>query len=544
MRKKAYIIGAGPSAELITAEGLAILKRADVIIYDRLLDEKLLLEAREGAILVPVGKRYHRHLKSQEEINALLVEYANVYPLVVRLKGGDPFVFGRGGEEVAALMEAGIDAEVVPGVSTAVAAVEILGIPVTHRGSASSFTVVTGHGAQETAEDFSDLVRLKGTLVFMMAWHKIADIAEGLMAAGKPADTPCAIISSVKRPGQKRVTDELGNICKRIGETTSPAVFIVGDVARLDFSSKDKGRLCGKNYLVTGTKGFIKKMCGLLTDAGAHGTPLVSLVVRAHAENIPEDFSDVGWLVFTSANGVKIFFDELASRRVDVRSLAHVKVACIGEATAEELAGHGVFADLVPGEYTSKALGEALIDVYRTQDGENTVCGEKCLPTQNYEHREEAGLPKKNYEHQEESGLPRKNYEHREEFGQQKKNNEHLAVDGKVLMLRAAEASPVLGQMLREHGIDCEERAIYSLERGTIIPELREYPFDAIIFASAGGVKAFYEMLNDAGEWDTVSDVQAACIGESTASAWRKLTGKEPAVAAVSTAEGIVDILG
>jgi len=483
MRKKAYIIGAGPSAELITAEGLAILKRADVIIYDRLLDEKLLLEARDDAILVPVGKRYHRHLKSQEEINSLLVEYANAHPLVVRLKGGDPFVFGRGGEEVAALMEAGIDAEVIPGVSTAVAAAEILGIPVTHRGSASSFTVVTGHGAQETAEDFSDLVRLKGTLVFMMAWHKITDIAAGLMAAGKPADTPCAIVSSAKRPGQKRVTDELGNIYKRIGETTSPAVFIIGDVARLDFSAKDKGRLCGKNYLVTGTKGFVRKMCGLLTDAGAHGTPLVSLVVRAHAENIPEDFSNVGWLVFASANGVKIFFDELASRRMDVRSLAHVKAACIGEATAEELAGHGMFADLVPSEYTSKALGEALLAVYK-------------------------------------------------------------AADGKVLMLRAAEASPMLGQMLREHGIDCEERAIYSLDRGTIIPELREYPFDAVIFASAGGVRAFYEMLNDAGEWDAVSDVQAVCIGESTASAWRKLTGKEPVVAAVSTAEGIIDVLG
>ena len=482
MRKKAYIIGAGPSAELITAEGLAILKRADVIIYDRLLDEKLLLEARDDAILVPVGKRYHRHLKSQEEINSLLVEYANAHPLVVRLKGGDPFVFGRGGEEVAALMEDGIDAEVIPGVSTAVAAAEILGIPVTHRGSASSFTVITGHGAQETAEDFSDLVQLKGTLVFMMAWHKITDIAEGLMAAGKPADTPCAIVSSVKRPGQKRVTDELGNICNRIGETTSPAVFIVGDVARLDFSSKDKGRLCGKNYLVAGTKGFVRKMCGMLTDAGAHGVPLVSLVVRAHAENIPEDFSDVGWLVFTSANGVKIFFDELASRRMDVRSLAHVKVACIGEATAEELSGHGVFADLVPGLYTSKALGEALINVY-------------------------------------------------------------LGEDGKILMLRAAEASPILGQMLREHGIDCEERAIYSLEKGTIIPELREYPFDAIILASAGGVKAFYEMLNDAGEWNAVSDVQAVCIGESTASAWKKLTGKEPIVAAVSTAEGIMDTL-
>ena len=518
MRKKAYIIGAGPSAELITAEGLAILKRADVIIYDRLLDEKLLLEARDDAILVPVGKRYHRHLKSQEEINSLLVEYANAHPLVVRLKGGDPFVFGRGGEEVAALMEAGIDAEVIPGVSTAVAAAEILGIPVTHRGSASSFTVVTGHGAQETAEDFSDLVRLKGTLVFMMAWHKITDIAAGLMAAGKPADTPCAIVSSAKRPGQKRVTDELGNICNRIGETTSPAVFIVGDVARLDFSSKDKGRLCGKNYLVAGTKGFVRKMCGMLTDAGAHGAPLVSLVVRAHAENIPEDFSDVGWLVFTSANGVKIFFDELASRRMDVRSFAHVKVACIGEATAEELAGHGVFADLVPSEYTSKALGEALLAVYKADVGVTTMCSDNCQSKQNNEYREESCLPKQ--------------------------NNEHLAADGKVLMLRAAEASPVLGQMLREHGIDCEERAIYSLERGTIIPELREYPFDAVILASAGGVRAFYEMLNDAGEWDAVSDVQAVCIGESTASAWRKLTGKEPVVAKVSTAEGIVDVLG
>ena len=350
------------------------------------------------------------------------------------------------------------------------------------------------------------------------------------MAAGKPEDTPCAIISRVKRPGQKRVTDRLGNICKRIGETTSPAVFIVGDVARLDFSSKDEGMLCGKNYLVTGTKGFVRKMCGLLTDAGAHSSPLVNLVVRAHAENIPEDFSDVGWLVFTSANGVKIFFDELASRRMDVRRLAHVKVACIGEATAEELAGHGIFADLVPGEYTSKALGEALINVYRTQDGENTRCSENCQTKQSIEHCEETSQPQQGNTHQEESCLP-------------KPSNAHLAADGKVLMLRAAEASPILGQMLREHGIDCEERAIYSLERGTIIPELREYPFDAIIFASAGGVRAFYEMLNDAGEWDAVSDVQAVCIGESTASAWRKLTGKEPVVAAVSTAEGIMETL-
>ena len=168
-----------------------------------------------------------------------------------------------------------------------------------------------------------------------------------------------------------------------------------------------------------------------------------------------------------------------------------MKVACIGEATAEELAGHGVFADLVPSEYTSKALGEALLAVYKADVGVTTMCSDNCQSKQNNEYREESCLPKQNNEYREESCLP-------------KQNNEHLAADGKVLMLRAAEASPVLGQMLREHGIDCEERAIYSLERGTIIPELREYPFDAVILASAGGVRAFYEMLNDAGEWDAV----------------------------------------
>lgn len=512
--RKAYIIGAGPSAELITAEGLAILKRADVIIYDRLLDDKLLLEARDDAILVPVGKRYHRHLKSQEEINNLLVEYALAYPIVVRLKGGDPFVFGRGGEEVVALMEAGIDAEVVPGVSTAVAAAEILGIPVTHRGSASSFTVVTGHGSRETAEDFSDLVRLKGTLVFMMAWHKITDIAEGLMAAGKPADTPCAIVSSVKRPGQKRVTDELGNICKRISETTSPAVFIVGDVARLDFSSGVRGALCGKSYLVTGTKSFVKKMCGLLKDAGAHATPLISLTVQAHPENIPEDFSDAGWLVFTSANGVRVFFEELAVRKMDVRGLAHVKIACIGEATAEELAGHGVYADLIPDTYTSKALGEALLSVYEGKGDETSMRSDSCI--------------------------------HQTECGKTPVRSESIrsrAVDGKILMLRAAEASPVLSDMLREHGIDCEERAIYSLERGWILPELRDCSFDAVILASAGGARAFCGMLREAGEWDAVQNVPAVCIGESTASAWRQMTGQEPIVADTSTAEGILEKL-
>ena len=195
MTGKVWITGAGSEAGLITVKGLEALRRAQVVVYDDLLDHALLGEVPEGCELVCVGKRKNAHKKEQEEIQALLIDRARRGLQVVRLKGGDPTVFGRGGEEALALEEAGIPYEMIPGVSSCISALEHFGIPITHRGAVSSFTVVTGHGAGETAESFSVLAGIKGTLVYLMGLSRAGEIADGLVRAGMDPDTPAAVLS-------------------------------------------------------------------------------------------------------------------------------------------------------------------------------------------------------------------------------------------------------------------------------------------------------------------------------------------------------------
>jgi uroporphyrin-III C-methyltransferase len=235
---KAYLVGAGPGrADLITVRGLRLLQQADVVIYDRLAPQELLQETRPGARLIYVGKESGSHTVPQEEINRLLVAYVQAGKQVVRLKGGDPFVFGRGGEEALALRTTGLDFEVVPGVSSAIAVPAYAGIPVSHRGVATSFAVVTGHERCEspvTATDWQALARIP-TLVILMGVGQIADIAQALQAAGRAANTPAAAIESGATPGQRVVRATLGAIASAIAEAQlkAPAVIVIGEVAAL-----------------------------------------------------------------------------------------------------------------------------------------------------------------------------------------------------------------------------------------------------------------------------------------------------------------------
>ena len=237
MTGKVWITGAGSEAGLITVKGLEALRRAQVVVYDDLLDHALLGEAPEGCELVCVGKRKNAHKKEQEEIQALLIDRARRGLQVVRLKGGDPTVFGRGGEEALALEEAGIPYEMIPGVSSCISALEHFGIPITHRGMASSFTVATGHGAGETAESFSVLAGIKGTLVYLMGLSRAGEIADGLLEAGMDPETPASVLSCAFMPGEKRVDGKLRNLAQIAGEVEAPAILVIGKTASLNLES-------------------------------------------------------------------------------------------------------------------------------------------------------------------------------------------------------------------------------------------------------------------------------------------------------------------
>ena len=237
MTGKVWITGAGSEAGLITVSGLKALREAQVVVYDDLLDHSLLREVPEGCEKVCVGKRKNAHKMEQEEIHALLIDRARKGLQVVRLKGGDPTVFGRGGEEALALEEAGVPYEMIPGVSSCISAPEHFGIPITHRGMASSFTVVTGHGAGKTAESFSVLAGIKGTLVFLMGHSRAGEIADGLLQAGMDPDTPVCVLSCAFMPNERRVDGRLAALAQIAGEVPAPAILVIGKTAAMHLQS-------------------------------------------------------------------------------------------------------------------------------------------------------------------------------------------------------------------------------------------------------------------------------------------------------------------
>lgn len=369
---KVWLVGAGPGdVGLFTIKGKEILEKAEVVVYDSLVGQGILSQIPSSARLINVGKRANHHTMPQEEINQVLLKEAQAGSRVVRLKGGDPFLFGRGGEELELLAEHGIPYEVVPGVTSPISVPAYNGIPVTHRDFTSSLHIITGHkrAGKEYDIDFEALVRTRGTLVFLMGIASLGDICAGLLKGGMDADMPAAVLQKGTTAGQKRVVATVGTLkaeVERQGIET-PAIIVVGKVCTLadEFSWYEKLPLAGWKILVTRPRNLISQTAARLREKGAEVLELPAIRTEALSDEqrLYEAFDHLGnyqWIVFTSPTGVEIFFAEMQKRELDIRSLGTAKIAAIGEGTKKKLAQHGLYADFLPSVYDGDTLGTEL----------------------------------------------------------------------------------------------------------------------------------------------------------------------------------------
>lgn len=488
---KVWLVGAGPGDPgLLTLRGRQVLQQAQVVVYDSLVGPGVLGMAPAGAEWIDVGKRAGNHPVPQEQINAILLREAQKGLRVVRLKGGDPFVFGRGGEELELLCQHGIGFEIVPGIPSAVAVPAYAGIPVTHRDCCSSFHVITGHTrkGQGPKIDFEALVRLKGTLVFLMGVSSLEAICEGLMAAGMPGTMPAAVLERGTTAFARRVVSALESLPKdaQRAQIGTPAIILVGEVCALEsqFAWSEKRPLGGMRVILTRARGTSFSLWEKLQQRGAEVVemPMISTRLLEDTSGLDEVFErlgDFGWLVFTSAAGVRHFLTYLKNSRRDIRSLAGLKLAAIGPATCRALERAGLMADLVPGEYTAAGLGSALSQAARGQ---------------------------------------------------------------RVLLLRAKAASVQLTQSIQEAGIDYEDVPLYETvaEEALLSPQsaLTGDAREFVCFLSASAVRAFAAKCRP----ELLKQVQAVCIGEPTASAARE-AGMQAFVAASAGEDAMVELL-
>ncbi|HSQ41414.1 MAG TPA: uroporphyrinogen-III C-methyltransferase, partial [Fibrobacteraceae bacterium] len=369
------LVGSGPGDPgLLTLRAAELLAQADVVVYDHLANFNFLSHLRPSAELVNVGKRSNHHTLPQEKINQLLVDLATQGKRVVRLKGGDPYVFGRGGEEAEFLVAQGIPFEVVSGVTSAVAVPAAAGIPITHRDHCTSFHVITGHERAERGEsalDFALLAKLSGTLIFLMGLTNLETITQQLMAEGKSPQTPIAVISRGCSTRQRQILGTLKDIASLVKEQgiEAPAVTVVGSVANLAEvlrSSRPRLPLQGQRILVTRTRTQAGRLSAKLRAQGADVLEIPLIRIEASNEkpmwgSLCAEIPKANWLVLTSENGVEIFLNGLCEHHLDLRKLAQVRIAAIGPATASKLQKAGLIADLVPSSYTVDALTQELL---------------------------------------------------------------------------------------------------------------------------------------------------------------------------------------
>ena len=370
-----YLIGAGAGdVGLLTIKAVEILKKAEVVIYDRLADEKILNYAPE-AKKIYVGKSSGQHTFTQEKINKILVEEGKNKKVVVRLKGGDPFVFGRGGEECLYLRENGVEFEIISGVTSAISVPAYAGIPVTHRGIATSFAVVTGHEDPTKAEstiNWKNLSTGVDTLIFLMGIANLAKITEKLIENGRDKDTPAAIIENGTKFSQKVLVTTLENAADEILEKNikPPAIFIVGEVVKLreKINWFEKKVLFGKKILNTRARLQASKLTKKLEELGAEVIEFPTIKITNPTDNYKKmDFAiknlqKYDWIIFTSTNGVEKFFERLNAFNLDSRAI-NAKIAVIGSATAEKLKNFGIIADLVPKEFFAESLIESFKNI-------------------------------------------------------------------------------------------------------------------------------------------------------------------------------------
>ncbi len=488
--QKVYLVGAGPGdKELITVKGLRLLQECDVVIYDRLASFELLEEVRADCIKVFVGKEPGCHSMDQKEINRLLVEYGKRYDNVVRLKGGDPFVFGRGGEEAEALQQAGLSFELVPGVTSAVAVPECAGIPVTHRGMSQSFHVITGHtgdGRNALTENYDMLARLNGTLVFLMGLGNLKEITERLMFYGKDKNTPAAVIEKGTTREERVVRGTLETIYHKAGIAglSSPVVILIGETAGLSYKKEKKhsGKLIG----ITATPHTAHKLREALEREGFQAVEACNMEVEEIREAEQQDklkeaffrLEEYQWILFTSPNGVRIFFERAKAEGIQSLGGFGMKFAVIGSGSRAALREYGIEADFMPTTYTSKNFALEFV---------------------------KQACPKE-----------------------------------KVLLPRAKQGSREITRILNEHGFDYEEVSIYDVKGSLCADKEALEKIDCYVFVSASGVKSFFSQIQE-----KVPDYRfhgkIACIGQITGEEVERQGFSAHILAQVSDVEGLVE---
>lgn len=479
------LVGAGPGDPgLLTRKGLEAIRQAEVVVFDRLVGPDILSLMPESAEKIDVGKQASNHPVPQYRINQILLEKAREGKRVVRLKGGDPFLFGRGGEELELLKENGISFEEVPGVTSALSVPAYAGIPVTHRDYCSSVHIITGHAkaGAELKIDFDALRRTNGTLVFLMGVTALPLICKGLLDAGMAGDMPAAVIERGTLPRQRKVVSTLEKLPQTAQEANivSPAIIVVGRVCTLadSFDWFDHLPLKGREIIVTRPAERNGSLCGKLSALGASVTAYPCIRTAERADN-PElegaigKLNDYRWLVFTSPVGPGIFFKHLLKQHKDARALWNLKIAAIGPKTAAELEKFGVFADLVPETYDSDHLAQAMAHV-----------------------------------------------------------------EGPVLLCRASEGSDALPKLFMEKGIPFVDVAcydtIYEAPNSDSVKELVES--GAIVtFTSASTVRGFVRSLPDT----DFSKIVGCCIGRQTAAEAEKY-GIPVRIAEKATMESLI----
>ncbi len=363
--KKGFValVGAGPGNKgLFTLRGSQLLQNAEVVVYDRLVSQDILNMIPDSAEMINVGKESSNHLVQQEDINKILLEKALEGKDVVRLKGGDPFVFGRGGEELELLAENNIDFEVVPGITSGISALAYAGIPITHRDFCSSLHIITGHAREggKLSIPFEELSKLKGTLVFLMGVSSMPFLMEGLINAGMNPDTKAAVVENGTRPNQRKIVATISTLVEESKKEKihSPAIIAVGEVCSLSdsFDWFMKRPLFGQKVIVTRPKNSIGTLSDKLKNLGADVIEYPCIETVAIEAKMPE-INDFDVITFSSKTAVEVFFKDLFEKGKDVRALGNIKIGAVGTQTAAELKKYGVIADLVPQVFDGVHLG-------------------------------------------------------------------------------------------------------------------------------------------------------------------------------------------
>lgn len=469
---KVFLVGAGPGdPKLITIKGMEAIKEADLIVYDYLANKSLLSHGKEGAEIVYVGKMGGRHTLSQEKINELIVKRAKEGKIVARLKGGDPFIFGRGGEEAEELAEAGIPFEIIPGVTAAIACPAYAGIPLTHRDYTSTVAFITGHedpGKEGSSIAWEKISTGAGTLVFLMGMSNLPEIVKNLKRYGRDPMTPVALIRWGTRPDQKTVIGTLNDIIDKSKKhaLAPPVIIVVGEVVSLrkKLNWFEEKPLFGRKIIVTRAREQASDFAELLYLNGAEPIEFPTIQVIPpdswdELDNAVDEIRGFEWIIFTSVNGVRFFFERL-NRKGDLRLLHGIKICAIGPQTASEIRRYGLVPDLIPKEYRAEAIIEEM--------GKEDIAGKRML-------------------------LP-----------------------------RAEIAREILPQELSRMGARIKVVTAYK----TIKPEedlervrglLKNKEISVITFTSSSTVRNFLEMFNEGEVMGLIDGTAVACIGPITA---------------------------